>query len=149
MLNSKKQVPEADLEISAQISLTALQVWFLGTQDPENAIKRQHKLRPEIASLVTACQELRKNGYREGRASLAKNIILKRHVQSVMEDLTDDSLKIFALLTWHFNADFRVPLPRQLLLFFADPYKRLDYVCNDIHPRYTHRNGQAGVNEEL
>ena len=114
-----------------------MQVWFLGTQDPENAIKRQHKLRPEIASLVTACQELRKNGYRERRACLAENNILKRHVQSMMEDLTDDSLKIFSVLTWHFNADFRVPLPRQLLLFFADPYKRLDYVCNDIHPRYT------------
>ncbi|KAJ6012593.1 hypothetical protein N7522_002948 [Penicillium canescens] len=129
-------IPEAGLKISAQKSLTALQIWSLGTQGLEDAIKRQHKVNPEIASLVTACQKLRKNGYRKGRACLAENDILKRHVQNMMEDLADDTLEIFALLTWHFNADYRVPLPRQLLLFFAEPYKSFDYVCSDIHRRY-------------
>ncbi|KAJ5230932.1 hypothetical protein N7489_011640 [Penicillium chrysogenum] len=130
-------IPEVDLRISAEKSLTALQIWALGTQGLEDAIKRQHELSPEIASLVGACQKLRKNGYRKGRTRLAENNIMKRHVQSMMEDLADDTLEIFALLTWHFNADFRVPLPRQLLLFFAEPYKNFGYVCNDIHSRYS------------
>ncbi|CDM36500.1 unnamed protein product [Penicillium roqueforti FM164] len=128
---------EADLKISAQTSLKALQIWSLGTPDLANAVKWQHDLDPEIASLVVACQHLRKNGYRKGRKRLAQNSILNRLVQAMVEDLTDDSLKIFALLTWHFNADFSVPLPRQLLLFFDEPSKIFEDVCTDIHRRYT------------
>ncbi|KAJ5465999.1 hypothetical protein N7530_009786 [Penicillium desertorum] len=130
-------ISEADLKISAQTSLKALQIWSLGTPDVENAVQLQHNLDPDIASLVVACQDLRKNGYREGRASLAQNSILNRHVQAMVEDLTDNSLKIFALLTWHFNADFRVPLPCQLLRFFDEPSKIFEDVCTDIYRRYT------------
>ncbi|CAG8019132.1 unnamed protein product [Penicillium nalgiovense] len=130
-------ISEANLKISAQTSLKALQIWSLGTLDLGNAVERQYKLDPEIASLVVACQHLRKNGYREGRARLAQNSILNRHVQAMVEDLTDNSLKIFALLTWHFNADFSVALPRQLLQFFNEPSKIFEDVCTDIHRRYT------------
>lgn len=131
------QISEADLNISAQTSLKALQIWSLGTPDLANAVEWQHDLDPEIASLVVACQHLRKNGYRKGRKRLAQNSILNRLVQAMVEDLVDDSLKIFALLTWHFNADFSVPLPRQLLLFFDEPSKIFEDVCTDIHRRYT------------
>ena len=131
------QVSKAGLKTSAQTSLKALQIWWLGTPDLANTVELQHKFDPEIASLVVACQDLRKNGYREGRVRLAQNSILNRHVQAMVEDLTDNSLKIFALLTWHFNADFRVPLPRQLLRFFDEPSKIFEDVCTHIHRRYT------------
>lgn len=131
------QIPEADLKTSAQTSLIALQIWWLGTPDLAGAIERQHNLDTGIASLLMACQHLRENGYRKGRIRLAQNSILNRHVQAMVEDLTEDSLKIFALLTWHFNADFRVPLPRQLLRFFDTPWRFLGDVCIDIHLRYT------------
>ena len=140
------QIPEADLKTSAQISLKALQIWWLGTPDLAKAIERQHKLDPEIESLVMDCQCLRKNGYRKGRECLAQNDILKRHVQAMVEDLTDDSLKIFALLTWHFNADLRAPLPRQLLRFFDKPWKFLDSVCIGIHRTYTTMAKSESVN---
>ncbi|KAJ6125804.1 hypothetical protein N7471_010297 [Penicillium samsonianum] len=130
-------IPEADLKISARISLTALQIWWLGTPDLEGAVERQHTLDPGIASLVLACQRLRKNGYRKERTPLTLNSILNRHVQDMVEDLTEDSLKLFALLTCHFNEDFGVPLPRQLLRFFDTPWKLLGDVCIGIHPRYT------------
>ncbi|KAJ5365315.1 hypothetical protein N7517_008201 [Penicillium concentricum] len=126
------QIPEADLKISAQTSLTALQIWWLGTPDLAGAIERRYKLDTEIVSL----QRLRKNGYRKGRIRLAQNSILNRHVQAMVEDLTEDSLKIFPVLTWHFNADFRVPLPRQLLRFFDTPWELIGDVCIDIH-KYT------------
>ncbi|CAG7934183.1 unnamed protein product [Penicillium olsonii] len=129
--------PEAVLKIPAQTSLMALQIWWLGTLDPASASGRQHRPDPGIESLVMDCQTLRKNGYRKGRESLAQNVILKRHVQAMVEDLTDDSLLIFAILTWHFNADMRVPLPRQLLRFFDKPWETLDDVCIGIHRTYT------------
>lgn len=131
------QIPEAVLKISAQTSLTALQIWWMGTPDLANAIERQHKLDPEIESLVMASQRVRKSGYGKRRFLLAQNSILRRHVQAMVEDLSDDALKIFALLTWHFNADLRASLPRQLLLFFDKPWKYLDDVCICIHRRYT------------
>jgi hypothetical protein len=131
------QIHKAFLKTSAQTSLMAMQIWWLGTPDLAKAITRQHKLDPEIASLVKACQRLRKNEYRKGRSLLAQNDILKRHVQAMVEDLTDFSLNVFALLTWHFNADLRAPLPRQLLRFFDDPEKTLDDVCIGIHLTYT------------
>lgn len=131
------QIPEVVLKMPAQTALTALQIWWLGTSDMADAIERQHNLDPKIASLVTACQRLRKSGYGEERMLLAQNSILSRHVQAMVEDLTYDSLKIFALLTWHFNADFRVPLPRELLQFFDSPFPILKDVCIDIHRGYT------------
>ena len=140
------QIPEADLKLSAQTSLAALQIWSLGTPNLADAIERQHKLDPEIESLVMACQSLRENGYRKGRKRLAHNGILKRHVQAMVEDLTDDSLKIFALLTWHFNADLRTPVPRQLLRFFDKPWKILDNVCIGIHRTYTTMVKSESVN---
>ncbi|CAG7951138.1 unnamed protein product [Penicillium salamii] len=55
----------------------------------------------------------------------------------MVEDLTDDALLIFAILTCHFNAVLRSPLPRQLLRFFDDPGKTLADVCIGIHLTYT------------
>ncbi|KAJ5704413.1 hypothetical protein N7536_000102 [Penicillium majusculum] len=135
-MDGTNMIPEADLEISARISLTALQIWWLGTPDLKDAIKQHHKLDPGIASLVLACQRLRKNGYRKGRIPLTRNSILNRHVQAMVDDLTEDTLKIFGLLTCHFNEDFGVPLPRQLLRFFDTPWKLLGDVCIDIQLRY-------------
>lgn len=145
MLKSNKQIPQADLKISAQKSLTALQIWFLGTQ---YAIKRQHNPSPEIASLVTACQKLRKNGYRNGRGRLAENNILKRHVQSMIEDLTDNSLKIFALLNWHFNADFSSASFPSASSILRLPLQNI-WRCVQWYPCHIHHNGQTGVSEEL
>lgn len=130
------QIHKKFLKTSAQTSLMAMQIWWLGTPDLAKAIKRQHKLDPEIASLVKDCQLLRKNEYRKEWSLLAQNDILKRHVQAMVEDLADFSLNIFALLTWHFNAGLRDPPPRQLLQFFDDPERTLDDVCSGIHLTY-------------
>ncbi|CAG7951169.1 unnamed protein product [Penicillium salamii] len=70
-------ISEAMLKISAQTSLTALQIWWMGTPDLANAIERQDSLDSGIESLVVDCQSLRKNGYRKGRKRLAQNDILK------------------------------------------------------------------------
>jgi hypothetical protein len=131
------QIHKEFLKISAQTSLMAMQIWWLGTPGLAEAINRQHKLNPEIASLLKECQRLRENEYRKGRSLLAKNDILKRHVQAMVKDLTDFSLNIFALLTWHFGADLTAPLPRQLLRFFDDPERTIGDVCSGIHPTYT------------
>ncbi|KAJ5775797.1 uncharacterized protein N7511_000808 [Penicillium nucicola] len=128
---------EADLKTSAQKSLTALHVWCLGIQDPEDVSKGQQNLSPEIESLVMSCQKLRKNGYNNGRDLLATNEILKHQVQSMMEDLTYNSLQSFALLTEHFHTASQVLLPRQLLLFFVEPSKAIDSVCNYIYCRHS------------
>ncbi|CDM33285.1 unnamed protein product [Penicillium roqueforti FM164] len=151
-MDGTNMIPEADLEISARISLTALQIWWLGTPDLKDAIKQHHKLDPGIASLVLACQRLRKNGYRKGRIPLTQNSILNRHVQAMVDDLTEDTLKIFGLLTCHFNEDFGVPLPRQLLRFFDTPWKLLGYVCIGSTPdtrQWSNRSQSKALRESL
>ena len=146
------QIPEAYLKISARTSLTALQIWWLGTPDLKDAIEQHHDLDPGIASLVLACQRLRKNGYRKGRIPLTQNSILNRHVQAMVDDLTEDTLKIFGLLTCHFNEDFGVPLPRQLLRFFDTPWKLLGYVCIGSTPdtrQWSNRSQSKALRESL
>ena len=49
------QIPEAYLKISARTSLTALQIWWLGTPDLKDAIEQHQNLDPGIVLLVLAC----------------------------------------------------------------------------------------------
>lgn len=106
------QIHKALLKTSAQILLMAMQIWWLGTPDLAKAIKRQHELVPETSLLVKAFQRLMMNKNRKGRNNLAKNDILKPHVQAMMGDLTDFSLNMFAVLTCHFNVNLRAALSR-------------------------------------
>lgn len=51
------------------------------------------------------------------------------------EDLTEDLLKMVALLTRYFSAHSRATLLCRLLRFFNNPSEYLN-VCIDIHHRY-------------
>ncbi|KAJ5365316.1 hypothetical protein N7517_008202 [Penicillium concentricum] len=127
---------------AAETTLIVQQVWLLGTRDVKRAIKRQHKPNARTASLVSTCQALRKYRYwpLRKRKALAKNNILKNYAQRMAGKLTCDDLAMLSLLAWHFDSKM-VPLPRRLLIFFADPYKQFDTVCRSIHLSYTKMYG--------
>jgi hypothetical protein len=116
------QIHKAFLKTAAQTSLMAMQNWWLGTPDLAKAITRQRKLDPEITSLVKACQHLRKDKYGKGRNLLAQNDIFKRHVQVMVEDLTNFSLNIFGTYILEFSlflptrvAFFNMIMPQRIL----------------------------------
>ncbi|CAG7935364.1 unnamed protein product [Penicillium nalgiovense] len=68
-------IPIAGLRNSATTTLIAQQVWLLGTREIKRATKREYKLNAKTASLVSACQALRKYHHLSWvkRRALAKN----------------------------------------------------------------------------
>ncbi|KAJ5704412.1 hypothetical protein N7536_000101 [Penicillium majusculum] len=123
---------------AAETTLIVQQVWFLGTREVKRAIKPQHKPNARTASLVSTCQALRKYRYWPWgkRRTLVKNNILRNYAHRVARKLTARDLAMLSLLAWHFDSKM-VPLPRRLLIFFADPYKQFDTVCRSIYRSYT------------
>ncbi|CAG7938513.1 unnamed protein product [Penicillium salamii] len=141
-------IPMAGLRNSATTTLIAQQVWLLGTREIKRATKRQHKLNSKTASLVSACQALRKYHYRSWvkRRALAKNNILKNYAHSMASNLTTCALAMLSLLAWHFDSRM-IPLSRGLIQFFAKPYDEIDSICASIHLSYTKMFGSLSLAE--
>ena len=127
---------------AAEMTLIVQQVWLLGTREVKRAIHRQHKPNARTVSLVSTCQALRKDRYWPWgkRRALAKNDILKTYAQRMVSKLTARALAMLSLLALHFDSKM-VPLPRRLLIFFANPYKQFNTVCRSIHLSYTKMYG--------
>lgn len=136
-LKHNVQTPDAYLQFSAHTALMALQIWWLGTEKAHTTIIKKEPLDPGTASLVKACQRFRKRRSEHAlSAVLDRTKELDKHVQDMVEDLTEDTLKILSLLTWHFDTRIEAPAFRQLLCFFAQPWKDIDRICEDIHRSY-------------
>ncbi|CAG8171566.1 unnamed protein product [Penicillium olsonii] len=141
-------IPKAGLRDGATATLIGQQVWLLGTREVKRAVKRQHKLNAETASLVSTCQALIKYDYRSWakRRALARNNILKNYAHSMASKLTTCALTMLSLLAWHFNSRI-FPLSRGLLQFFAKPYVDFDSICAPIHLSYTKIYGSLSLTE--
>ncbi|KAJ5926385.1 hypothetical protein N7516_008158, partial [Penicillium verrucosum] len=109
----------------------------LGTPDLKDAIEQYHNLDPRIILLVLAYQRLRKNRYRKGRKTVPKTRLkylpfLPRKYRALAKN------NILRNYTYRIHFDSKiVPLPRRLLIFFADPYKQFDIIYRSIYRSYT------------
>lgn len=88
------QISWACIEISAQTALKAMQGWWLGSQQVENDMANLHNLDIETAILLTNCQTLRKNGFKDIEP-WANCRMLDDHVKHIAADLTYDTLLIY------------------------------------------------------
>lgn len=78
-------------------------------------------------------------------AILATNMELRQSVEGLVEELTEESLIILSLLTWHFDAKIGGPPSPGIFHFFAQPNEQLDAVCENIHTSYTMEVGPISL----
>ncbi|KAF7590254.1 hypothetical protein BBP40_003092 [Aspergillus hancockii] len=127
-----------------QSALKALQIRCLGSVAAEDETFRE-SLDPVVRPLLETCQVLRKNTFKDKDiVYLARNELLADYVEHVSTQLTDESLLVLSLLTWHFGSSLsQVPTPsRELLQFFLEPSAEFNKVCKVLRDQYNERSGK-------